>query len=230
MPSGTVSRWVVTHLAANIKAHSNRSVLRPRRHHDARELRVRRAIAAPARDQCEGAKERALHRQRRRTEHDHIAELPQSEGSLQRIRHALTVCMPEPCEAEEGLDHVQKPFAWCDLHPYAGVAVARIPPVVPYAGLDDGRLASTKNAGLPVALHGQLTLEYGELLDKSGMAVFPHHTRPNERREFGGPAACRVVPRTLEDRGAFPGDGVLPDLADSYRCAIRRAVRVGCDM
>ena len=88
----------------------------------------------------------------------------------------------EPREAEEGLDHVQKPFAGRDLHPYAGVAVARIPPVVPYARLDDGRLPPTKNAGLPVALHGQLTLEHGELLDKSGMAVFPHDLRPNERR------------------------------------------------
>ena len=86
MPSRTVSRRVVTHLAANIKAHSNRSVLRPRRQHDARELRVRRAIAAPARDPCEGAKERALHRQRRRTEHDHVAELRRSQGSLQRPR------------------------------------------------------------------------------------------------------------------------------------------------
>jgi hypothetical protein len=78
-----------------------------------------------------------------------------------------------------------------------------------------------------VALHGQLPLEHGEFLDKSGVAVFPHHPRPYERRQFGGRAACRVVPRTLEDGGAFPGDGVLPDLADAYRCAIRRAERVG---
>jgi hypothetical protein len=33
-------------------------------------------------------------------------------------------------------------------------------------------------------------------------------------------------PGTSRDCGAFTGDGVLPDLADLYRCAIRRAVRV----
>jgi len=146
---------------------------RRRRQHYARELRVRRAIAAPACERCEGAKDCALHRQRRRTEDDHVAELPRTQGELQRIRHAFTVCVPELREAEEGLDHIQKPFAWSDLHLYAGIAVARIPPVVPYAGLDDGRLAPTKNGGLPVALHGQLTLECGELLDKTGMAVLP---------------------------------------------------------
>ena len=82
MPSGIVPPWAVMHLAANLKAHSNRSVLRPRRQYDARELRVRRTIAAPARDRCEGAKDHALHRQRRRTEHDHVAELPVSQGEL----------------------------------------------------------------------------------------------------------------------------------------------------
>jgi hypothetical protein len=98
---------------------------------------------------------------------------------------------------------------------------------VPYAELDDGRLALMKNADLPVALHGQVTLEHGELLEKSGMAMFPHDTRPNERGQLGGRAARRIVPGTLQNRGAFPGDGVLPDLADFYRCAIRRAVLFG---
>ncbi len=171
------------------------SVLRPRRQDDARELRVRRAITAPARDRCECAKDDALQRQRRRTEHDHVAELPRTQGELQRIRHALAVSVPEPREAEEGLDHMHEPLAWCDLNPYARVAVARIPPVVPYAGLDDGRLALMKDAGLPVALHGQLTLKHGKLLDKSGMAVFPNDTRPNERGQLGGRAARRVVPK-----------------------------------
>jgi hypothetical protein len=36
---------------------------------------------------------------------------------------------------------------------------------VPYAGLDDGPLALMKNAGLPVALYGQLTFEHSEFLD-----------------------------------------------------------------
>jgi hypothetical protein len=65
------------------------------------------------------------------------------------------------------------------------------------------------------------------LLDQSGMAVLSNDPRPNERGQLGGRAARRVVPGTLQDRGAFPGDGVLPDLPDSYRGAIRRAVRVG---
>jgi hypothetical protein len=36
---------------------------------------------------------------------------------------------------------MREPFAWCHLHPYPGVALARVPPIVPYAGFDDGRLA-----------------------------------------------------------------------------------------
>ena len=78
---GSRSRPTRKRLGTRTSNWRRRSVLRPRRQHDARELRVRRAIAAPARDQCEGAKERALHRQRRRTEHDHVAELPRSQGS-----------------------------------------------------------------------------------------------------------------------------------------------------
>jgi hypothetical protein len=31
---------------------------------------------------------------------------------------------------------------------------------------------------------------------------------------------------SCQDRDAFPGDGILPDLPDSYRCAIRRARRI----
>jgi hypothetical protein len=65
------------------------------------------------------------------------------------------------------------------------------------------------------------------LLHKSRMAVFPHHMRANERCQLAGDAAFRVVPGPLQDRGALPGDGILPDLADFYRSAIRRAVRVG---
>jgi hypothetical protein len=62
---------------------------------------------------------------------------------------------------------------------------------------------------------------------KSRMAVFPHHTRANECCKLAGHAASRVVPGTLQDHRAFPGKGILPDLADFYGSAIRRAVRVG---
>src|SRR5215813_13942804 len=168
-----------------------------------------------------------LHRERWRTEHDYVAELARTQRELQRIRHALAVCVPEPRQAVEGFDHVYEPLAGRDLHPYPRVAAARIPPVVPYACLDDGRLALSQNAGVPVSLHHQLTLERGESFDQSGMAVFPHDARPNQRGQLGSRAARRVVPRTLQDRGAFPGDGVYPDLADAYRCAVRRTVRVG---
>src|SRR5215472_2824990 len=135
--------------------------------------------------------------------------------------------MPQPRQAEEGLDQVDEPLAGCDLHPYPRVASARIPPVVPYAGTDDGRLALMQNVRLLVALHGQLALQHGELLYKGGMAVFADDTRPNESGQLGGRAACRIVPGALQDRGAFPGDGVFPYLANFYRGAIRRAVRVG---
>ena len=211
MPSGIVPPWAVTHLAANLKAPSNRSVLRPRRQYDARELRVRRTIAAPARDLCDGAKDHALTASggKRNT----ITSL---NPRLVRASYPADTACPyrlctEPHKAEEGFNHIQEPFAGCDLHPYAGVPVARIPPVVPYAGLDDGRLASTKIADLPVALHGQLTLEHGELFDKKrdGGVPPPHATQraPLIRRSRGLPGC----PRDAQDRGAFPGDGVLPD-------------------
>jgi hypothetical protein len=95
---------------------------------------------------------------------------------------------------------------------YTRVAVARIPPIVPDAGVDDSRLAHMKNAGLPVTLHGQLALEHGEPLNQSGMAVLPYDACPDKRGQLGGGAALRVVPWTFQDRGAFPADGVLPDL------------------
>src|SRR5438876_11413282 len=59
------------------------------------------------------------------------------------------------------------------------------------------------------------------------MAVFPHHTRANECCQLAGHAASRVVPGTLQDHQAFPCNGILPDLADFYGSAIRRAIRVG---
>jgi hypothetical protein len=51
--------------------------------------------------------------------------------------------------------------------------------------------------------------------------VFPHHTRANECCQLAGHAASRVVLGTLQDHRAFPGNGILPDLADFYGSAIR---------
>jgi hypothetical protein len=203
------------------------SVLGPRRQHNARELRVRRPVAAQAGDWCQRDKDRALHRHWRRTKHDHVTELPRTQGELQWIQHTLAVCVSEPRKAVESFHHVHEPLAGCDLHPHPRIAVARIPPVMPYAELDDGRLALIQNTHLPVAFYCQLTLQRGEALDQGGMTVFPNDACPNERSQLGGRAARRIVPRTLQDRGAFPGDGVLPDFADFYRCTIRRAVRAG---
>src|SRR5215469_4697783 len=58
------------------------------------------------------------------------------------------------------------------------------------------------------------------------MAVFSHDTRTDKRGQLGGGAACGIVPGALQDRGAFPGDGVFPYLANFYWCAIWRTVRV----
>src|ERR1700687_3743471 len=57
------------------------------------------------------------------------------------------------------------------------------------------------------------------------MPVFSHHTRANECCQLAGHAASTVVPGTLQDHRAFPYNGILPDLADFYGSAIRRAVR-----
>jgi hypothetical protein len=115
----------------------------------------------------------------------------------------------------------------CDLHAHAGVTVARVPPVVPLIPLDNGRLALAQDVRPPGALHGQLTLEHGEALDKSGVAVLADHARSDERGELDGQATLGVLPRRLQDRAALTGDGILKDLVGLERSAVRRAVRVG---
>jgi len=92
---------------------------------------------------------------------------------------------------------VQKSLARCHFHPYARVVVRRIPPVVPCARLDDGRLALMKDAGLPVKQYGQFALEHRELLDERGVIVFSSDTRSYERGQLGGSATHRIVPGTL---------------------------------
>jgi hypothetical protein len=83
---------------------------------------------------------------------------------------------------------------WRDLNAYTRVAVARVPPIVPDAGLNHGRLALMKNADLPIAFDGQLTLDHRESLDKTGMVVFPDHTCPDERGQLGSRTAPRGCP------------------------------------
>src|SRR4029434_11204525 len=102
-----------------------------------------------------------------------------TQDELQQVRHALCVSVPKPRKAEEGLDHVDEALAGCDFDPHAGLAPPSVPPVVPGAGLDDGGLALTKNAGLPVALHSQCSLEDGEFLLHRWMVMFTNDARPH---------------------------------------------------
>jgi hypothetical protein len=112
----------------------------------ARELRVCGAITAPSRNGGKGTKERALHRRRRRAELNHVTELQRKQRQLQWMRHALAVRVTEAGETEYRLNHVSEALAGRYLNPYAGVlAVARVPPVVPHAGLDDGGFTPTED-------------------------------------------------------------------------------------
>jgi hypothetical protein len=69
-----------------------------------------------------------------------------------------------------------------------------------------------------VALDGQLPLEDGEALDDVGVAMLADDACPDERCELGDRAALRIPVGELEDRGALPSDGILPDLPDLNRC------------
>jgi hypothetical protein len=71
-----------------------------------------------------------------------------------------------------------------DLDPHAGVAIARIPPVMPDARGNYGALTLAQDRLLPVALHAKLALEHREPLDESGMIMLPDHTGANERDEL----------------------------------------------
>jgi len=98
---------------------------------------------------------------------------------------------------------------------------------VPRARLDDGRLALTEDARLPVTLDGQLALKGGEALDNRTVAVLASNARPHEGGEFGDGAPLRVRPGKLKDRGPLAGNGILPNLADLDRGEVWRTVPVG---
>ena len=113
------------------------------------------------------------------------------------------------------------------LHANAGVlAVARVPPIVPHARLDDGRIILAEDSRLPGELHGQFTLKHGEALNESGMAVLAHDSRSNERCQLGSRAALWVLPGKLENRGPLAGGRVLPNLTDLNRGKVRWPVRI----
>jgi signal peptidase I len=193
----------------------------------ARDLRVGRTISACASDRSKRAKEHALHDRWRHAKHDDVAELLGEHCELQWIRHAPGVGVAESRKTEQRLEHVSKALAGGHLHTDASVAVARIPPVVPHARLDDRRFALAQNGCLPVALHSQLPLECGESLDHRRMAVLANHARANEGRQLSGRAALGVRVRKLKDDRSLSSDRVLEDLADTDRSAVRRAIRIG---
>jgi len=133
----------------------------------------------------------------------------------------------EPCKTEKGFDQMYEAFAGSNLHAHAGVTIACIPPVVPYARFNDGGFALTQNALLPIALHGKLTLKHGESLHQRGMAVLPHHSRSHQSSQLGSSATRFVVPRALQNCDTFSSNRVLPHLSNLYWSAIRGSLRVG---
>jgi len=114
-----------------------------------------------------------------------------------------------------------------DFHAHESVAVARIPPVVPHARFDDGGLALSQDACLPITLDGQLALEHCEALDDPRVTVLANNARPDEGGELGGGSPFRIHVGNLYDLRTLSRDGVLPDFADLYRCEVRRPVRLG---
>jgi rSAM/selenodomain-associated transferase 2 len=143
---------------------------------------------------------------------DHVAELTGKQRQLQRMRHPLCIGVSEPREAEQRFEHVAEALARRDLDPHTGIAVAAIPPVVPHARLDDGRLALPQNAGLPVAFDRQLALENGEALHQGRMAACSGSAvslpRGNaESRACDDAAVVRIsaVIPTLDEQGEVAG-------------------------
>src|SRR5262245_7888126 len=143
------------------------------------------------------------------------------------MRHALSVRVTEAGETKYGLNHVGKALSGRHLHTNAGVlAVARVPPVVPNAGLSDRRFALTKDCRLFGELQRQLTLKHGKALNENGMAVLSDDPCSDQCGQFGSRAALWVLPGKLEDLGPLAGERVLPGLTDLDWGAVLWAVRI----
>jgi SPOR domain len=131
------------------------------------------------------------------------------------MRHALAVRVAEPGETECGLNHVGEAFAGRHLNANAGVmAVARVPPVVPHAGLNNRRFALAEDGRQPGEFHGQFTPEHGEALDESGMAVLANDLCSDKRCQLGSRTAFVILVGQFEDCSPLTGDRVLPDFTD----------------
>jgi hypothetical protein len=140
----------------------------------------------------------------------------------------LAVRVAQPGETEYRLNHVGEALSGRHLDAQAGVMpVARVPPVVPHAGLDDGGFTPTEDTSLPCELHSQLTLKHGEGLNESGVAVLAHDACSNERRQFSSRAPFLVVVWKLDNPGPLAGHRIFPDLANLDRSAVRWAMRIG---
>src|SRR5262249_48930572 len=142
------------------------------------------------------------------------------------MRHTLRIGVPQSRKSKQGFNHMGEPLTGGHFHAYARVSVARIPPVVPYIGLDGGGLSLAKDAGLSVPLDGQLTFENCEPLDDPGMAVFADDAGSDKREKLGDRATLGVLMGKFNNCGALPCNRVFPNLADLDRCTVQRLVRV----
>jgi hypothetical protein len=109
--------------------------------------------------------------------------------------------------------------------PCTCVLVAGVPPVVPHARLDDGRLAFAEDAGLAVQLQSQLALEHRNALDQRGVEMLADDTRADRCGQLRGRASIGDPCR--EARGwshAHRCDRVLPNLSDLYWRQVSRTV------
>jgi len=133
----------------------------------------------------------------------------------------------KPGEPEEGFNHVHEPFSRSDFDAHTNIAASSISPVVPDAGLDNGRFALPQNAGLPVALYGEFTFQWREAFGQNWVVMFAHDTRTGQRNQLADSAALQVLPWQFEKFGVFSCNGVLPYLSDLDWSAIGPRIWVG---
>ena len=155
-----------------------------RRQHRARELRVGRAIPAPPGDGRERTEDHTLDCRRRTSEHDDVAELLREERELQQGGMPLALVCPRRA-SPNSVSITWEKLAWYGLYPHPGVPVAGVPPVVPFAGLDNAGLSLVEDARVAVPADGQLTLKDGEALGHCWVAVLADNAGSDEGSEFG---------------------------------------------
>ena len=94
--SAATARWEESRRIATIALDAIHGSATARRQHTARELRVRRAIAAPAQESLLARQRSCVASPRQQTEHDHVHRTPPTQRELQRIRHSCCLCARSP--------------------------------------------------------------------------------------------------------------------------------------